>query len=270
MIENSPISPYLEKAQKYKTAIALDLAFIVILLKEAISFTRDNRRLSSIEMALPSFVRDLTEEIRKGYTPSQAFERLLQLRSYGRNFDNILKEVIAALKIGYPVSDAIQFIKNKVSWRTNVIFEIIGDADKLGAKADVFEEITDVTREIIDALKIAKSGTVGIRMFGIITAGLVMGIMALLVNLVLSPIARLSSTIQAAQSGLGQQYSLGFSLITEKLLAPMVDSISNGVVISSLILGLLTGKMSDGVLASGFLYAIFTLTITLVILLVMM
>jgi len=269
-IKETALAAFFEKAQKYKTAISLDVAFIAVLFKEAISFMRDNRRLTSIEMALPSFVRDLTEEIRKGYTPSQALDRLLELRSYGKHLDNLLREVSSAVKIGHTLSEAVQFIKNKVSWRTAVIFEIIGDADRLGAKADVFEEITDVTREIIDAIKIAKSGTVGIRLFGLVTAGLVMGVMALLVNMVLSRIAELSDIVIEAQMRVGQGLMMGFSLITKDLLAPLVDSISIGVVISALILGLLTGKMSDGVLASGFLYAILTLLITLIILLVMM
>jgi len=250
----------------YRKAIALGAAIIAVLISEAIRYVIESRRLMSITLALPSFTRDLTEEIKEGQTPSLAIGRLIKLRTYGKHLDKILRRINLAINSGHTFKEAVELIMNELPWHAKLTFTLLIEADIIGAKPEIFEEITNVTREVVDSINIARKGTVPIRLFGLATAGLIVATTTLLVRWVLIPIAKMAPSLQAG-GGLG--INIGFKLITENELPGMIDSVLIGCVITSFFLGLLTGKMSEGNLASGFIYAVFTVLLSIVITIIM-
>lgn len=250
------------------TGVALASALIAVIAPIAIQFYRDNRRLISIDYALPSFIRDITEEVKKGNTPAQAIISLSKSRSYGKHLDKIVNKMAVVIEAGRTFKEAYETIKDDLSWRSKLILALMVEANVMGAKPEVFEEVTEVTREIIDALKIARSSTSPLRIFGLSTAALVIGVTAMLIRQVLEPIAKMAKNIYAtaAMSNLG--VSLGINLITPQQLPSLVDTIIAGSVVTMFMLGLLTGKMTDGALVSGYQYAIITLLISIAMVLV--
>jgi len=247
----------------YQIPICLGIAVAASFIPVAVKFTLEYRRLSAIDFALPSFCRDLTEEIKKGYTPSQSIETLAKERSYNKHFDKILTDISRGLKGGLTFREALERVFSKVSWRTRLVFDLIIEADELGSRPEIFEEITNVTREIMDSIKVARESTRSLKFFGLITAGLIVAVICILVLQVLIPIAKTSSMITFESSGF-YSFNVGVRFITEKELPGLVSTLLTGTIINALTLGLLTGKMSEGTLASGFRYSIITLVISVI------
>jgi hypothetical protein len=76
-------------------------------------------------------------------------------------------------------------------------------------------------------------------------------IASLLIKQIIIPLTNMSISIPQ-QVGLGN-----INLLRPDQLPSLIDTISSGIMLNSTFLGVLTGKMSDGILASGFLYAFF-------------
>jgi len=242
----------------YKTAIAIALASIILFSFSAMFFLKDYRFMMQVEFAVPSFARDLTEEIKKGKAPSQAVIFLSQTRNYNKAFNALLTKISAQLQVGHKIKDAVKPIKQTISWRSAVILDLIADAEEAGAQREIFEEITEVSREIRDAVNIAKKKTTGIKFFGFMVAALMIGISALLIKQIVVPLSQMATTLP-------QEFIIGqVRILRPEQLPILVDNIAAGIMINSASLGLLIGKMTEGVLASGFLYAALYTLIALV------
>lgn len=253
---------HFKSTETYRISFAVGIGIIVTFLEEAIHFTLELSRLNSIDAALPSFIRDLTEEVKKGESPSLAINSLISTRSYGVALDEVLKTINAALKVGYNLTDAIKFVRKKISWQSNLILTLTAIADWIGLKVEVFEELTEVTREIRDLISAAKSSIAPMKMFGIVTALLVVGTTGILINAFIIPISNLGERL----SGVSETpVSIGgFSPVKPEQLPLLIDSIFLGSILTVTLLGLLTGKMSEGNLASGFLYVVIMVSLSLV------
>ncbi|MEM4488463.1 MAG: type II secretion system F family protein [Desulfurococcaceae archaeon] len=246
------------------TGVAIAAAAIATCAPAAFRYHFDQRRLTAIDYALPSFVRDVAEEVKKGSTPSLAIITLSNTRSYGSALDKVIKKIALALEAGRTFEEAVQSVMREVSWYCRMSLTLMVEADLMGAKPEVFDEVAEVTREIIDSLRIARSSVMPLKIFGLITAVLVIGITSMLVRQVLEPIAMMAEGFYAAASSFPTLMgSLGVQLITPKMLPQLVDTVITGSVVTMILMGLMTGKMTDGTLAGGFVYVIIDMLLSM-------
>jgi len=238
------------------TGVALAAALIAVSAPVAARYLAESRRLTSIDYALPSFVRDVAEEVKKGSTPALAVLTLSKTRSYGGALDRVVGKMASAIEAGRTFVEACRAVLNDLSWYGKMSFTLMVEADLMGAKPEVFDEVAEVTREIIDSLKIAKSSVGPLRVFGMVTAALIVGITAMLIRYVLEPVASMAESFQAAMASATTFIGvIGVRFVTPPMLPPLVDTMMAGSIITLFTMGVLTGKMSDGTLAAGFHYA---------------
>lgn len=239
------------------TGVALAASAIAVSVPVAVRYVSRNMYLTSIDYALPSFVRDVAEEVKKGSTPSLAVVTLAKIRSYGSSLDRIVKKIATAIEAGRTFEESCRLVMDEVSWYCRMSLTLMVEADLMGAKPEVFDEVAEVTREIIDSIKVARASVAPLKFFGLITAALVIGITAMLVRQVLEPVANMSQTLYAAAASLPSLAGgLGVQLVTPELLPSLVNIVMAGSVVNTILMGLMTGKMTDGTLAGGFLYVI--------------
>lgn len=235
---------------QYKLAFALGGALVAISAVGTWFFHRDYNFMNGVDFAIPSFVRDLTEEVKKGKSPAMSIIYLAEVRSYGKHFDSVLHHVAAQLKIGRSIREALEPYRGKISWRSELILDLIADAEELGAQREIFEELTEISREVRDAIRVAKAKTTGFKFFGLMVAVLMIFIAALLIKQIIVPLSNLAVTVPQSV-GFG-----GIRLLRPDQLPMLIDNISAGIVLNATFLGMLTGKMSEGITAAGFLYAV--------------
>jgi flagellar protein FlaJ len=250
------------------TSVALAMALIAVSVPIALRYIAETRKLTSIDYALPSFVRDIAEEIKKGNTPDLAILTLSKTRSYGGELDKIIKKMNSVIEAGRTFIEAGKSVMQDLSWYGKMSFALMLEATVMGAKPEVFDEVAEVTREIIDSVKIAKSSVTPLRIFGMVTAALIVGITAMLIRYVLEPIASMAESFQTAMASASTFIGIiGIRFITPPMLPSLVDSIMTGSILTLFMMGMLTGKMSDGTLAAGFQYAIIMLAIGIIMIL---
>jgi flagellar protein FlaJ len=234
---------------QYKLAVSIGAGLVAFTAVATWVFFRDYKFMNDVEYALPSFVRDLTEEVKKGKSPTQATIYLSEVRSYNRAFNSVLQYIAAQLRVGRSLKEALEPFRGRVSWRSELILDLVADAEELGAQKEIFEEVTEISREIRDAIRVAKAKTTGIKYFGFMVALLMIFIASLLIKQIIIPLANLAVTVPQG-IGLGN-----IKLLRPDQLPDLIDTISTGIVLNAAFLGVLTGKMSDGITAAGFLYS---------------
>jgi flagellar protein FlaJ len=239
------------KFVQYKLAVSLGASLTVFAGLATYIFYRDYLFMNNVDYAVPSFARDLTEEVKKGKSPTQGTIYLSETRSYNKDFNSVIQHIALQLKAGRTLREAVEPLRGRISWRSMLILDLIADADELGAQKEIFEEVSEISREVRDAIRIAKAKTTGVKFFGLLVVLLMIFIASLLIKQIIIPLTNMSISIPQ-QVGLGN-----INLLRPDQLPSLIDTISSGIMLNSTFLGVLTGKMSDGILASGFLYAFF-------------
>jgi flagellar protein FlaJ len=234
---------------QYKMAVSIGAGLVVFSALATYVFIRDYRFMNNVDYAIPSFVRDLTEEVKKGKSPAMGVIYLAEARSYNKAFNDVLRQMALILKTGRGFREAVAPFRGRVSWRSQLILDLLADADELGAQKEIFEEVSGISREIRDAINIAKAKTTGVKFFGFLVAILMIFIASLLIKQIIVPLAMMAVNIPQ-QVGLGN-----INLLRPEQLPTLIETISSGIMLNAFFLGVLTGKMSDGIMAAGFLYA---------------
>jgi flagellar protein FlaJ len=249
----------------YIITLSLSFAFIPVSVMEGSLFYRKIRRLNKIENALPSFLRDMTEEIKRGVSPIIAISSIVKIKTYGKEFDDLLNKVEKAVTSGASFEDSVRSVKEDLSWNGLVIFSLLSEAIKFGGKGEAFEEVTNITREIIDTNKIIKQNISPLKMFSFMTMILLILILGILIRIIVIPLSVWSSVFSATQTGIGiAPMMFRFQVVSKKDLPSFIDIIFSGLVVNAVSLGLLTGKIGENKIGIGFMYVVIYLVISLI------
>jgi len=263
------LSKITEYFSLYKITLSIFLASLSLFLIEGIHFHREMQRLNRIDNALPNFLRDMTEEIKRGVSPILSISSILKIKSYGKDFDELLGRIEKAIVSGASFEDAIKSVKNDLSWNGLIVFSLLSEAIKFGGKGEVFEEITNITREITDINKIIKQSLSPLKTFSLITIILLIIVTGILIRLIIIPLIQWGSTLLPLGS-IGGYMGFNLQIISKEQLPSFIDLIFSGLMINAVSLGLLTGKISGNKIGSGFIYVIIYLIISLISMFIIM
>ncbi|MEM1803625.1 MAG: type II secretion system F family protein [Desulfurococcaceae archaeon] len=245
----------------YLVAISLGLGLAAGLVPVAVFYLAEWRKRWGIISALPFFTRDMAEMVKLGFSPSQALPRLVQRRSYGRFFDALLNSVGKRL-VGSSFGDAIKSEAGKAPWVAAVVLNAMGEADRLGSKSEVFSEIADTSRDLVDILKSARSALMGAVIFGIVTIVIISVLLGTVAKSMLLQIASQSASLARADVPIPLQ----ISLITMPKVPEVLTYTFVGAVLNALVLGVLIGKiLDDNFLASAFYGAVAVVIATIAV-----
>jgi flagellar protein FlaJ len=208
---------------------------------EGLRFYREIKRLNRIDNFLPTFVRDITEEVKRGVSPTIAIRSILEVKSYGKELDDILQ---------------------KLSWKGLIIFKLFYEASRFGGSGEVFEEFSDVVRELADSNKALKKGISPLRSFGIMTLFLIIFVTGMLVRLIVVPMSSYAEILSEVSTK-GGGFLLGLKLIKPEALPGFIDLVFSGLMVNAILLGLITGKMVEGKIGIGFIYVAIYLLISM-------
>jgi flagellar protein FlaJ len=258
------LSKTVEYLDMYVITLSLFFALIPVCVIEGIFFYRKIRRLNKIDNALPSFLRDMTEEVKRGVSPILAISSIVKIKTYGKEFDDLINKIEKAVTSGASFEDSIRSIKEELSWNGLVIFSLLSEAIKFGGKGEIFEEVTNITREITDTNKIIKQNISPLKMFSFMTMMLLIIVLGILIRIVIIPLSGWSSVFSTASTGITPSMMFRFQVVSKKDLPSFIDVIFSGLVINAISLGLLTGKISENKIGMGFVYVVIYLIISLI------
>ncbi|MBS7648302.1 type II secretion system F family protein [Candidatus Bathyarchaeota archaeon] len=257
------LSGTVEYLSMYNITLSLFLASLPVSVIEGTLFYRRIRRLNRIDNALPSFLRDMTEEVKRGVSPLLAISSIVKIKTYGSEFDELLNKIEKAVTSGSSFEDAIRAVKDDLSWTGLVIFSLLSEAIKFGGKGEVFEEVTNITREITDTNKIMKQNISPLKMFSFMTMMMLILIIGILVRMIVIPLSGWGSELMRAQAERASVIMFRFQVVSKEDLPSFIDIVFSGLMVNAVCLGLLTGKISDNKIGVGLIYVVLYLVISI-------
>lgn len=228
------------------------LAFAAVALPKYLAYSRWRWQVIS---ALPYFTRDLAELIKIGLAPAQAVMRLAERKSYNRAFDGVLKNVARRIAAGATFSEAVVHEAARLPWLAAVLFNSLGEAERMGAKHDTFADLADVSRDVVDISKAAKASTRGAVIFGVVTIVIIGVLLGVVAKSLLFQVADYGSSFKSSLTGRGGvAIPLNINLIDWYGVPEVLKYSLIGAVVNALVLGILISKISDGNFTSVPLY----------------
>jgi flagellar protein FlaJ len=233
----------------FEAALGLSIALVVGTTPAAIAHSYYVRRGKEIVHDLTNFLRDLTETRKTGASPESCIESLSK-KSYGR-FGKHLKVAARQIRWGLPFKVIYETFKNKIkSWLALVNIYILVDAIEVGGGSpETLETLTRFSEMLSSLEKEKKSILRPLVIMPYMGAGI----------LLFSTIIFLGFMRYVLYSFARQ--AMPYSDFVTLLLPPLI--------LQAYLTGLVTGKISSGILSTGFKHAI-VLTAAAVILMLIM
>ena len=208
------------------------------------------RRRWGIISALPFFVRDLAESVKTGLAPARAVTTLIQRKSYNKHFDEVLRSTARRIARGATFREAMAEEARGLPWIAGVVLAAAGEAERLGARHEVFADLADAVRDIVDILKAARSAMRGAVAFGLITVVIITVLLGGVAKMLIFQVADQATSLQAASKNIPANVQLiGWPQVPEVLRYALI-----GAVLNAAVLGVLIGKMAEGNFYASSLY----------------
>ncbi|MEM2103669.1 MAG: type II secretion system F family protein [Candidatus Bathyarchaeia archaeon] len=233
----------------YEAALGLSFALIIGTLPAVIANSYYVRRGKDIVHDVTNFFRDLTEARKTGASPESCIESLSK-KSYGR-FGKHLRIAARQIRWGLPFKVIYETFKTKIkSWLALVNIYILVDAIEVGGGSpETLETLTRFSEMLSSLEKEKKSLLRPLVIMPYIGAGI----------LLFSTIIFLGFMRFVLYSFARQ--AMPFSDFVTLMLPPLI--------LQAYLTGLVTGKISSGILSTGFKHAVI-LTIAAVVLMLLM
>ena len=233
----------------FEAALGLSIALIIGTIPAAIAHSYYVKRGKEVLHDVTNFLRDLTEARKTGASPESCIESLSK-KTYGR-FGKHLKVAARQIRWGLPFKVVYETLKRKIkSWLALINIYLLVDAIEVGGGSpETLETLTRFSEMLSSLEKEKKSMLRPLLIMPYIGAGI----------LLFSTIIFLGFMRFVLYSFARQ--AMPFSQFVTLLLPPLI--------LQTWLTGLVTGKISSGVLSTGFKHATILVVAAIVLMLLM-
>ena len=239
------------------------LIIIVGLAPSSIYVLKTRSKQKRIINALPSFLRDVSERVKKGESPGLAIRWLSSNRSYNKCFDEILRRISAFMRGGARMGEAADL--TELPWSAKVSFKLLDTTEQSGADPSLVDFIAESINQLFTAMRMLKAR---VRFFKLIVY---LSVCMLTFTVALSGIVMsiLSLTYQQASESTGQM--IGVLMLPQAEDVEYITTMASvGAIYTAVLLGLIGGKGSDGgSLIDGLPHALVCTVLTVFLLYIM-
>ncbi|MCS7096863.1 MAG: type II secretion system F family protein [Candidatus Methanomethylicia archaeon] len=236
VIESSSLITYILNIFKvdiiYAPALSMSIVLTLSLIPSTLYEMLVFRKHTKIVSGVVRFLRDVVEVRKTGLSPEKCIITLAE-RDYGL-FSKYLKEAASKLALGFPLSKVYKDLITRIrAWRANVfLYNLIDAIDVGGGTPETLENIAYFA-EMSEAIERERAATVRI----------------LLIIPYLSAIILVSSMVFLTVF----MSTLAVGIIEFKI---AIKIIIPAIIFNNLFMGLIAGKVSTGITASGFKHAL--------------
>jgi len=234
-------------AMRFAPTLAVVISCLGFAVPAYVEWKRHDTALTEVIEKLPTFLRDLADEVRRGSSPFKALE-YLSTRVYGRLFDRFLKLLVNKSRLS-GFEKALRDIAHLLPKPALLALDLVRDLEELGARAEAFDGLAEAFREHVDSVSEYRSGVSLNRWMVIFGVGLAGGIALALMGFVLPMLAKLSAMTTSQQALASMPFLI---TITPENMPYIASQIMFGIATSAIICGLIAGKISSFKLGEGF------------------
>jgi len=240
------------------TVIGLTIGLILAVIPPYILAKRELSAGTGYDIYVARFLRAVGEGTRAGLSPETVLENLKDTKELGK-LQDILKMVVAYVKLGYPIKDAFKKASDTIlDFPTRIAFSSLADMIEVGSLTP--ESVEILADQIDTQIRIRREYNSKVKV--LLAMPYVGSVLALIATTILSSaiISLLSSSSLISSYG---------PLSVAQVLVPKAVYISSlSAVFNAFTSGLLVGKLASGRIANGYIHAALLLVITAVLVLV--
>ncbi|MBS7653202.1 type II secretion system F family protein [Candidatus Bathyarchaeota archaeon] len=220
----------------YEAAIGLALTLIIGTLPAVYAHSHYSKRGKGLEEDITNFLRDLTETRKTGASPEKCIE-ILSKRSYGR-FSGHLRLAARQIRWGLPFKVIYDSFRARIkSWLALINIYLLVDAIEVGGGTpETLETLTEFSEMLISIEKEKAAMLRPLMMMPYMGAGILLASTTVFLGF-----------MRFVLYSFGRQ-AIPFTQFLVLLLPPLV--------LQAYLTGLVTGKISSGVLSNGFRHAV--------------
>ena len=225
------------------TGMSLALGVLAFSIPAYIEFKVHARAVDEILENLPLVLRDLADEVSRGFSPHLALERLHENAVYGKYTDRLIALLVKRGRVQGSLRDALKGIEKLMPVQLRLSLWLVVNGEELGATPDVYNELADTMLEYSMCLRGFKRSCESYRYLGIgmciLSIGLVLGLFATLI----SRIATIGALMRDQAGGVVP--AMPFMIASPEQLPMIKNVVYFGVVANSIVLAVTTGKTLD-------------------------
>lgn len=249
----------------YAFLLSISIALIVASLGGVKGYLEKRKFEKNIDMHLANFLRDLTETRKTGLSVERCIIYLSQ-REYGV-LSNVIRRIAGALTIGMDLTRAVRRAMHGIyNWIVLVVFKFLIDAVEYGGATpqilDALSRFVNEMSTVREELRRRLRSYIAVPYFGAVliafTSLLVLGVLAQSIQMVVAKGA-FGALVTASAVGMGMRLR-----INPKDIAIISIAASIGAIVNAWLMGLMSGKLRDLTILSGFVHSILLVVISLV------
>ena len=229
-------------------AVAISIGALAFSIPAYLEFKLHARVIDELLENLPTILRDIADEVERGFSPHQALERIYENATYGKFTDRFIALLVKRARVLGSLRDALRGIEHLLPIQMRLSLWLLTLGEELGASSGVYHELADAMLEYYLALRSFKRGCQGYRLMALGMVALTIGLVITLFSTLVSRIAIVGQLVSSAE-GL---VSLPFSIASPELLPVIKDWVYAGIAVNSLILAIVTGKTLDWRIGGSF------------------
>ena len=208
-----------------------------------IEFKVHARAVDEILKNLSLVLRELADEVSRGFSPHLALERLHENAVYGKYTDRLIALLVKRGRVQGSLRDALKGIEELMPVQLRLSLWLVVNGEELGATPDVYNELADTMLEYSLCLRGFKRSCESYRYLGIgmciLSIGLVLGLFATLI----SRIATIGALMRDQAGSVVP--AMSFMIASPEQLPMIKNTVYFGVVANSIVLAVTTGKTLD-------------------------
>ncbi|MEE9585440.1 MAG: type II secretion system F family protein [Nitrososphaerales archaeon] len=214
--------------------LKMGIGLMIVSIPSMIKYERETRIRTSIETALPKFIRDIAEVRKTGLSPERCIQQVAK-QDYGKLSYHV-KKMSAQIGWGVPIRRVMEKFSNSIKvWSAKAVtFILLEVVDLGGGTAGMFENIANFTQQMKEIAQEQKSSLRPLIFVPYFGAVMMIATTLMMMNFLLD-----SSSEGASANN---------TFITTALLT--------GAVGQSWIMGFASGKMGEGSMGAGFKHSI--------------
>lgn len=203
-------------------------------------YTRKHKyQIEKVERVLPQFLRDITEYRKIGISEISAIIKIAEENTYNKTFDRLARTLSASFKQGNTFSEILSMFKLR-SWFARTTFFILSEiSESGGGHPAILESVTIFVNNIRNAFKEAKSSITVYDFLAYLSPVLLIFSISIINEMIGSVSLVQSSSLKLP----------GYEQLIQ--VSPLfLEAIKTFAVASSIGIGILMGKASDGTFKS--------------------
>ena len=221
----------------YSTALPLAAGALAFSLPAYIEWRLYSRTVDEVVEDLPRVLRDVADEVARGYSPHQALENIAE--GYGGYTGRLLSLIIKEARVCGGLREAYTRLKNILPKPWRISLELLALTEEAGGGAGALNTLADTMLEYTLMIRELRRSTQIYRVLSLGFTAMTLALLSFLFNTVVVAVAAAGRAAQMAPT------ALPFSPVPPEDLPLFKDAVYTMVAASSVFLALVTGKTTE-------------------------